>query len=701
MVRYISPVSNEKMIALGSFLGSATLSLLAIPQKIALGIDPFELKGFVVPVFFGALAGGVLGFILARNRRLVLENLESHAELQKAHDELERRVEERTNEVKLNEARFRAIAEASPNIIVITRVSDGKIAYANPATHTVSGYHPDDIIGEVAPDFYVNQDDRASYIDVLKENGEANGYEVLLKKKDGTPFMVRANSRIVTLEGAPHIVGELEDITEYKLAEQALQESEAKFRAIAESAPVAVAISDLSDGTYLYCNDKVSEMLGLPPGAAVGRKASDFFVEPDQREALVQKIHDAGELRASEIKLKQEDGALVWGIGSARPVSFEGRPASLSVVMDITERKLAEKDLSETHDHIQKVLEASPTGFAISHPENGAIEYANNQLATMMRIPIEQFIGLPASHFYDNPDDRKEVIKQVQRGGSVTNNQILFRREDGSTFWGLMTIKPTVYQGESRFFTWIHDVTDLKKAMEEAEFANRAKSEFLANMSHELRTPLNAVIGFSDTMKEATFGPLNEKYLEYANDINSSGKHLLELVNDILDLAKLENETVELHIEKVPPKKIIGEIIPFISEMMNDQNIEFVDLCDGHENVEVLADRTKLKQVLLNLFTNAIKYNTEGGKVFLSCEGVADRMTRITVEDTGLGIPLSSQPHLFEAFNRLGYDDTNIKGTGIGLTISKHLMEGMDGRIDFESTEGQGSKFWVEIPWAV
>jgi len=123
-------------------------------------------------------------------------------------------------------------------------------------------------------------------------------------------------------------------------------------------------------------------------------------------------------------------------------------------------------------------------------------------------------------------------------------------------------------------------------------------------------------------------------------------------------------------------------------------------LCDGHENVAVLAEKIRLKQVLLNMFTNAIKYNDEGGKVILGCESAGTGMSRISIEDTGMGIPVPLQPQVFEAFNRLGYDDSNIKGTGIGLTISKHLLELMGGRIGFESTEGRGSNFWIMIPRA-
>ena len=501
------------------------------------------------------------------------------------------------------------------------------------------------------------------------------------------------------------------EVTSLKAQEEALRQQNMVFEQAELVAGIGHWMWDEVNDRSLFCSEGLARVFGRTVEqylAVTSKPGGELeWVHPDDWQSFREKnkqFAKTGENYSSEHRIIRPNGEFRWirETGAAFKRADDGSAiTSVGIVHDITERKLIEKDLLETHDHIQKVLEASPTGFAISQPKNGIIEYANNQLATMMRIPMEQFIGLPASHFYDNPDDRNQIIKQVQRGSSVTNNQILFRRTDGSTFWGLMTIKPTVYQGESRFFTWIHDVTDLKEALEEAEIANRAKSEFLANMSHELRTPLNAVIGFSDTMKEGTFGPLNEKYLEYANDIYNSGQHLLDLVDDILDLAKLEHETIELHFEEVPPKKIIGEIIPIISEMMNDRNIEFVDLCDGHENVMVLADRTRLKQVLLNLFTNAIKYNTDGGKVLLGCEEEPSGMTRITIEDTGLGIPQPLQPHLFESFNRLGFDDTNIKGTGIGLTISKNLMERMDGRIDFESTEGQGSKFWIEIPCTV
>jgi PAS domain S-box-containing protein len=568
---------------------------------------------------------------------------------------------------------------------------------------SVNGCHPDDL------------ERVQSVFNAAIETGEGFNYEHRIIRPDGEIRTIHTKTEC-ELDEAGKVVslfGIIQDITERKKTEEALQESEMKFRAIAEFAPVAVAITDISDGTYLYCNDKVSEMLGLPPGAVVGRKASEFFVEPEKRDNLIKKIQETGKLRAKEIKLKRDDGTFVWGIGSAQRVNFEGQPANLTAVIDISDRKMAENALRESEERYALAMEGTNEALWDWDIATDTL-YISCRYQAMLGLEDCPSVKSTSWTKYIHPDDR--VIFRNSMTAHLKGETEYFSCEfrlqvDGMPERWVRDRGTSLRDDHGRAYRMagsMGDITNRKRievalweAKEAAETANKAKSEFLANMSHELRTPLNAVIGFSDTMKGEIFGPLSGKYMEYTDDINSSGKHLLKLVNDILDLAKLENEIPVLDIEKVRPKEIIGEIIPLISGLISDRDIEFVDLCNGHENVAVLADKTRLKQILLNLFTNAIKYNADGGKIFLACEKIVDGMTRITIEDTGLGIPLSLQPRLFEAFNRLGYDDTNIKGTGIGLTISKHLAELMSGRIGFESTEGKGSIFWVEIPCAV
>jgi signal transduction histidine kinase len=229
------------------------------------------------------------------------------------------------------------------------------------------------------------------------------------------------------------------------------------------------------------------------------------------------------------------------------------------------------------------------------------------------------------------------------------------------------------------------------------EAANRHKSEFLANMSHELRTPLNAIIGFSEVLGERLFGELNEKQAEYTDDILSSGRHLLSLINEILDLSKVEAGRMELELATFDLPLAIDNARTFVRERATRHGIT-VDLKVDERLGEFLGDERKIKQILLNLLSNAVKFTPEGGRI-----GINARQTNgaveISVTDTGIGIALEDQPRIFEEFRQVGSDyEHKSEGTGLGLTLAKKFVELHGGRIWVESEVGKGSTFTFTLP---
>lgn len=245
---------------------------------------------------------------------------------------------------------------------------------------------------------------------------------------------------------------------------------------------------------------------------------------------------------------------------------------------------------------------------------------------------------------------------------------------------------------------------NLARAAEIADAANQAKSQFLSSMSHELRTPLNAILGFGQLLKielqdtGSTTRISQEDQIDQVDHILDGGNHLLQLISEILELSHIESGTMALNIEDVSVAAILEDCRSLMSVIASDNGIEVVVAGDSLDKINAYVDYFRFKQVLINLMANAIKYNRPNGKVTIGAEQITDNKLRLTVTDTGYGIPRHNLDHLFKPFNRLGAETGTIEGTGIGLVVCKDLIEVMGGTIGVDSNEGKGSTFWVEVP---
>jgi CheY-like chemotaxis protein/nitrogen-specific signal transduction histidine kinase len=243
----------------------------------------------------------------------------------------------------------------------------------------------------------------------------------------------------------------------------------------------------------------------------------------------------------------------------------------------------------------------------------------------------------------------------------------------------------------------VHREQELRNARAAADAANRAKSEFLSSMSHELRTPLNAVLGFAQLLQRDKKDVLSSRHQDRVTQILKGGEHLLRLISDILDLSRIEAGGVSMSLESVAIAEVLEEVRVTLGPAAARARVS-LELTSSVDAPAVRVDRTRFAQILLNFGSNAIKYNRPNGSVSFRVSAPGPSCVRVTVVDTGLGIPIAQQAKLFQAFHRAGQETGPIEGTGIGLAISKHLAELMEGRVGFCSVAAQGSEFWVEVP---
>lgn len=449
------------------------------------------------------------------------------------------------------------------------------------------------------------------------------------------------------------------------------------------------------DGSVIYIRTTTSIGRGYESDWGRVLHAVEDITDKKRAEAALQEM--AAALRKAHDELEER---------AERITTLE---AELADRRDTTEFEHVQKSLEESEAQLKLTVQIAKLG--LWHYDNITDEYLSisDEYAQIFGYTTEEF--LERFRIYEDdlnlvhPEDRAKVeaayevvhdesdsseiididYRSLYRDGGVRHlREIIHLRYDN-------TGRVTEERGT------LQDVTDFKEAQLEAERASRAKSEFLSRMSHELRTPMNAVLGFGRLLK--SHAPLSEEHRGFVDHILDSGEHLLGLIDEILDVSKIESGRMELSLETVESADVLGQCMVLIEPLAERHGITTENLVTRTVAPAVMADRTRLKQVLLNLASNAVKFNCDNGRVTVSCREVEGGL-RISVTDTGQGLAEESIDEIFEPFARLKAEQDGIEGTGIGLAITKRLVDLMGGRLGVESTLGKGSTFWVEFPLA-
>ena len=388
---------------------------------------------------------------------------------------------------------------------------------------------------------------------------------------------------------------------------------------------------------------------------------------------------------------------------------------------NITKIKQAEADREQallsvriSEERLRTIFDASPDAMLISDAD-GIITMSNNQVESLLGYKHGDIIGksidilVPEAYRQSHLKLRLSYLSKSDNKKMAIGRTIYAHRKDGSECEVEITLSVISVDSRQYIASALRDISErrraegvinkLEVARQAAEGANRAKSEFLSHMSHELRTPLNAVLGFTDILLWGRDSTLNEKQRSQLAHIREAGEHLLSLINEVLDLAKIEAGHVALDIATVQLRSIVEECLSLSSPIFSQYEVSAINETEttGCE-CNILTDPTRAKQLILNLLSNAAKYNRRGGSIHVSHEMLDDGFYRVSVADTGSGIPEDMQGGLFMPFNRLGAESSEIEGTGIGLALTKKLIEAMDGRIGYASVFGEGSRFWLDFP---
>ncbi len=604
-----------------------------------------------------------------------------------------------------------AIVDSSSDALIsIDR--EGRVTSWNSAAEQMFGYSRAEIIGK-AYEVLVPPDDLATFRSSLQATGEGSGplaaRETVRMARDGRRVEVSLSAFTVIGGGTTVSGAILRDLTAQRRAENTLRETQQRLQAILDNSPNLIYLKDV-EGRFVMVNRQLAELLECPPGEVVGKTAYDLFPsEVADTFAESDRI-----VLASRASFEREE-RVIFPRGERVTINSKfplfGLDGTLEficgIATDMTARRQAEDDLRELQWQLQGIMENTFTSMYVKDLE-GRYTLVNHELEELLGRPASEILGQtahdllpPETAAHLTAHDREAVEAEMSITHEVTlavpggdrvvlSNKFPLRGRDG-------TIQ---YLGGIAL-----DITDRKRvesalasATAAADAANRAKSEFLSRMSHELRTPLNVVLGFGQLLQLDDLRPDQE---EAVGHILNAGTHLLDIINDALDISRVESGRVSLSLEPVELATFCRETTQLLRPLADASGIRIEEPAPQADEPWVTADRQRLKQILLNLISNAIKYNHQGGLVTISWAMTETGTLRCAVADTGPGIAPEKHHRVFTPFDRLGAEGTGIEGTGLGLALTKRLVEAMGGAIGFESDAGSGATFWIDLLPAV
>lgn len=669
----------------------------AVSKAITIG-EPFDVELNVITAKNNKRTVRALGKVIFNDEKPLIitgafQDITSSKEAEKALQE--------------SEARWQSYVENSPYGIFVAD-SSGKYYEVNPMAEKTTGYSADELkamtILDLIPEQYHPQ--AMESVQQLFSEGYSN-VTIPFRQKSGELrwWAVKA----IKLEDGSAI-GFTQDMTEKREAERELL----KFKSIADNAPYGIAISDTT-GTIEYINNYFAIIHGYSVEELIGKNLDVFHTHEQMAEVgeLFGRLMREGFLSGIEQWHKHIDGSVFPMLMSGVVITDENNDETFvaATAIDISDRKKAEEEMNSQRFRLVSILDGTNAGTWEWNVQTGETKF-NERWAEIIGYTLDELepVSIETWEKFAHPDDLKICNEKLEKhfAGEADYYECESRMRHKSGRWVWVNDRGKVISwtddGKPLWMYGTHILIDkqkqteaeLRKAKIDADTANRAKSEFLANMSHEIRTPMNSILGFSEVMLNTTKDSRQRGYLQ---TILNSGKTLLSLINDLLDLSKIEAGRMEISPMPVDIRVLIHEMEQIFDQKVQQKNLEFIIDIEDSFPANILIDEIRLRQILLNLTGNAIKFTDEGFvKISLKTIKMENDFLdfAISVSDSGIGIAKEEQSLVFESFTQQSKQDAKkFGGTGLGLAISKRLTEMMNGKISLESELGEGSTFTI------